>query len=227
MNKKFLSLLMAGILCFSLYSCGSSKTETAGDSQSAETNQAVSSAAETNQASGSDETVYTDIAADRKNDDYDSLEKEAGTLLEQYYTGIAEESHDKCFGAFPDFYKKAIEDESKSYGETNEEFMQYINESIKEGYGDDYTVYAEITAILQLTDESLSSLEEIINKSFSVNIKLEDAYSVYFNQNASGSKDRSCDECEYKMIIIDGKYYLYDDYFEVYEDETAVSEENN
>jgi hypothetical protein len=76
--------------------------------------------------------------------------------------------------------------------------------------------------VLQLSDESLKSFKERIDKSFEIDANVEDLYYVYFTENVRGSKNKSSDELEFILPVIDGKTYLYDDYYEVYEEETPA-----
>lgn len=154
--------------------------------------------------------------------DNTEITKVAEELLKQYCDGMTEADHDKCFDAFPDFYKKAVEEENKQYGETNEQYMQSIKDKFAEAYGDDFYIFASISAVLQLSDESLEDVKESIDKSFGVDVNIEDIYSVYFTENFRGSKDKASDELDFLLPVIDGKIYLYDDYYEVYEEETPA-----
>lgn len=158
-------------------------------------------------------TGNTDIAADRLNDDYDSLEKEASALFKKYYDGIEKDDYKTFSAVFPDFYLNALEEEGKEYNQTNEEFLKSINETNKSTYGDDFYSFATITAILQLTDESLDTLNSSIKDTFGTKKKIEDAYSVYMTQTIRGSVSKDSMDMNYIMVIIDGKYYLYDEYF--------------
>ena len=162
------------------------------------------------------------ISEERFCTDNEQITKVAEDLLKQYCDGMTEADHDKCFDAFPSFYKKALEDENKEYGETNEQYMQSIKDGFAEKYGDDFYIFATVSSVLQLSDESLESFRERIAKSFDADVNIEDLYYVYFTENVRGSKNKSSDELEFFLPVIDGKTYLYDDYYEVYEEETPA-----
>ena len=162
------------------------------------------------------------ISEDRYCTDNAEITKAAEELLKQYCDGMTEADHDKCFDAFPSFYKKALEDENKEYGETNEQYMQSIKDGFAEKYGDDCYIFATVSSVLQLSDESLESFRERISNSFDADVNIEDLYYVYFTENVRGSKNKSSDELEFFLPVIDGKTYLYDDYYEVYEEETPA-----
>ena len=162
------------------------------------------------------------ISEDRYCTDNSEITKVAEELLKQYCDGMTEADHEKCFGAFPDFYRKAVEDENKQYGETNEQYMKSIKDGFAESYGDDFYIFATVSSVLQLSDESLKSFKERIDKSFEIDANVEDLYYVYFTENVRGSKNKSSDELEFILPVIDGKTYLYDDYYEVYEEATPA-----
>ena len=162
------------------------------------------------------------ISEDRFCIDNTDITKTAEELLKQYCEGMAEADHDKCFDVFPSFYKKAVEDENKQYGETNEQYMQSLKDGFAEKYGDDFYIFATISAVFQLSDESLEAVKESIDKSFGVNVNIEDIYSVSFTENIRGSKNKTSDSLEFILPVIDGKTYLYDDYYETYEEETPA-----
>ena len=162
------------------------------------------------------------ISEDRYCTDNAEITKAAEELLKQYCDGMTEADHDKCFDAFPPFYKKALEDENKEYGETNEQYMQSIKDKFAESYGDDFYIFATVSSVLQLSDESLESFKERKAKSCDADVNIEDLYYVYFTENVRGSKNKSSDELEFILPVIDGKTYLYDDYYEVCEEETPA-----
>ena len=199
-----------------------------GDSGSTDTgNSTSSSSAESRKPANLNEdqkkaAEEAGISEDRYCTDNAEITKAAEELLKQYCDGMTEADHDKCFDAFPDFYKKAVEEENKQYGETNEQYMQSIKDKFAETYGDDFYIFASISAVLQLSDESLEDVKESIDKSFGVDVNIEDIYSVYFTENFRGSKDKASDELDFLLPVIDGKTYLYDDYYEVYEEETPA-----
>ncbi|MBP0962151.1 MAG: hypothetical protein J5864_08405, partial [Oscillospiraceae bacterium] len=133
------------------------------------------------------------ISEERYCTDNTEITKTAGELLDQYCEGMMNADHDKCFDAFPSFYKKAVEDENKKYGETNEQFMQGIKTNFSDSYGDDFYIYATVNSVLQLSDESLENTEKRLKKSFDDGIVLEDLFYVYFTDNVRGSQNKSSD----------------------------------
>ncbi len=171
--------------------------------------------AETEDTQSLNEPANTDISPDRLVTDDTEIIKIVDSCFEKYFNGIKNESHDECFSSFPDFYKKAVEEENKTYNQQNDEYIKEINSDLKASYGDDYYAYASVSAVLQIVDSSLEEMESTINKSFDISIKLEDAFSVYVQQVIRGSLDSRSDELEYMLLKIDGEYYLYDQYYEV------------
>lgn len=221
MHKKIIALLSAcAVLLMTSCSSKNNSSQDSTQSKASDLTQAQTAQPGDSAAAGTDELQ---IASDRVNKDYDSLKDISDKLFKQYYNGIKDEDYDECFGIFPDFYRKAIEDESKEYGQTNDDYIKQINDQIKKQYGDDYYSYAEITGILQLYDDSLTQTEDTINKTFGTNVKLEDAYTVYYNQIARGSADKGTEKLVYILLKIDGKYYMYDNYFEK-QDENAQNQ---
>ncbi|MCI6582836.1 MAG: hypothetical protein MSH15_12790 [Oscillospiraceae bacterium] len=92
--------------------------------------------------------------------------------------------------------------------------MQSIRQGIIDQYGDDFYVFPTVTSVLQINDESLDSLEKRIASAFDTEIKLDDLYYVYFTETRRGSLDKSTNPMEFSILVEDGKYYLYDTYFE-------------
>lgn len=144
----------------------------------------------------------------------EAITKIAEDVLKQYCEGLAEADHEKCFTVFPDFYKQAVEAENKEYGETNEEYMQSIKQGFINDFGEDFTLSASVNTVLQISDESLNEMEKTINESFGIEIKLDDLYDVYFSETLSGSLNSETNPLQFLMLYIDGKYYLYDSYYE-------------
>ncbi|WP_044974564.1 hypothetical protein [Ruminococcus sp. HUN007] len=158
------------------------------------------------------------ISENRYCTDNSDVTKAAEDLLKQYCDGLTEADHDKCFDAFPDFYKRSIENENKLYGETNDEYMQSLKKTMAEQYGDDFYMFASVTSVLQLSDESVTDLERRMKDAFKNDVRLDDLYYVYFDQTIRGSKSRTTDKLEFILPVINGKIYLYDSYFENPED---------
>ncbi|MDO5560721.1 MAG: hypothetical protein Q4F95_14160 [Oscillospiraceae bacterium] len=216
MNKKLIAAAAACSILV-LTSCASkdnSGSEISGTDASSQTVQDTPAGS----ADGSSEAAGTDelqIDSKRYNTDYDTLKKVTDDLFKKYYDGIQNEDYDKCFGVFPDFYRKALARESVEYNQTDDEYIKQIHNDIVKDYGDDYYAYQEITGILQLYDDSLKSTEDTINKTFNTELTVEDAYSVYCKQVTRGKlKKDSSEEIMYLLLKIDGEYYLYDNYFE-------------
>ena len=136
------------------------------------------------------------------------IEKGAQNILIQKISNLVETGEDNIS------YKKAVEKENKEYNQENDEYIKEIDANLASTYGDDYYAYATVSAILQIVDTSLAEMESIINKSFNIDIELEDAFSVQVNQVVRGKLNSTSEEMEYLLIKVDGKYYLYDQYYE-------------
>lgn len=159
------------------------------------------------------------ISEERFCTDNEQITKVAEDLLKQYCDGMTEADHDKCFDVFPAFYKKAVEKENSECGDTNEQYMQSIKKGFADSYGDDFYIFPTVTSVLQLSDESLEKTEERLKKSFGEDISLDDLYYVYFNENVRGSKNKTSDALEFFILVMDENCYLYDDYYEVPDEE--------
>ena len=211
---KLTALCLTAVLAAASFSGCSEK---AGTSQEAtEVSEAVTEAVTERELTQEqkDAAAEAGISEDRYCTDNAEITKKAEEILKIYYEGITEADHDKCLGVFPDFYKKAIEKDNEEYNETNEEYMHSIRQGIIDQYGDDFYVFPTVTSVLQINDESLDSLEKRIASAFDTEIKLDDLYYVYFTETRRGSLDKSTNPMEFSILVEDGKYYLYDTYFE-------------
>lgn len=216
--KKYLSAVLACIMCFSLYSCDK-ETESSISESNTDVVTSVNDVENKNETTTGNNTqntepLNTDIAKDRLVTDNTEIINIANKHFEAYFNGIKNGSHDECFSGYPDFYKKAVEKENKEYDQENDEYIKEIDTNLASAYGDDYYAYATVTAILQIVDTSLAEMESIINKSFDIDIVLEDAFSVQVNQVIRGKLNSISEEMEYLLIKVDGEYYLYDQYYE-------------
>ncbi len=218
--KKIIPVLLSCCFLCTLF-CSCDKKTTSNDSSESESKVSSAESQGGDTADNSDPavtslpvTANTDIDPDRLNTDYESLKGKASELFKNYYDGIKECDYKKFLQIFPDFYLEALEEEWKDDNQTNGEFIKLMNETNESEYGEDYYSFAEITAILQLTDDSLETLRGMIKETFGKSINLEDAYSVYITQNTRGSlKKDSVEFSDFYMLIIDGKYYLYDSFY--------------
>lgn len=221
-------IVLSAVLSLSVFFCSCSESPDGGDTSSdTSVNSSGSSAPAKTPAELTDDEKKAadeaDISYGRYCTDNTAITETATKVLTQYYDGMADADHDKCFGAFPDFYKAALEKENESYGETNDEYIQSIRKKFTETYGDDFYVYPTVTNILQISDTSMAELQERIRKSFDTDSVIDDLYYVYFTENARGSLDRTSYNLEFALLEIDGAYYLYDDYYEVPDEDETVS----
>lgn len=177
------------------------------------TDSGISSAASGTSASDTVESQASALSAEE-------IETICLEFLDNYYTGTKNADFDKCFGNFPDFYIDMLEKEVEVCGETHEEYMQAVLDDYKEWYGDDfdikYTVAEESgeKGILFLYDDSIADFKDILKTTYNKDVNLEEAYTVYINENISGSKSSDSQKSEWFLLKIDGKYYLYENYYE-------------
>lgn len=211
---KLTALCLTAVLAAASFSGCSEKENTS--QEGSEVSEAVTEAVTERELTQEqkDAAAEAGISEDRYCTDNAEITKKAEEILKIYYEGITEADHDKCFDVFPDFYKKAIEKENEEYNETNEEYMQSIRQGIIDKYGDDFYIFPAITSVLQINDESLDSLEKRISSAFDTEMRLDDLYYVYFTETTRGSLDKSTNPMEFSILVKDGKYYLYDTYFE-------------
>ena len=217
--KKTLIFAAAILMGFGVCSC--SKQNDSEVSSTAEVTESVTVTELPEQKSGLSEeqkelAMQNGISEDRYCVDDTEITEISSGLLDKYYQGMAEADFDKCFESFPDFYKKAVEDENKDYNETNEEYMKNIKQSFIDDYGDDFYIFSNVTSVLQLNDDSLKIIQQGINSTFETEkeIEIEDAYYLYFKESIRGSINKGTKALEFSVIRIDGEYYLYDSYYE-------------
>lgn len=222
--KKYLSAVLACIMCFSLYSCD--KESDANSKNNVNESATVSQSAET-EVTNITENVDNSLAEiiqsaqendginpERLNTDNTELFEITKNLVDTYFKGVTQDDYDMCFSVFPDFYREALELENKYYNQTGKEYIKEINQSLKSTYGDDYYGYIEPTGALQLYDGALKNVESIVKETFGISVKIEDAYEVYFNESIRGNLDATSQESMYIVLKIDGEYFLYDSYYE-------------
>lgn len=177
------------------------------------TDSGISSAASGTSASDTVKSQSSALSAEE-------IETKCLELLDNYYTGTKEADFDKCFGNFPDFYIDMLEKEVGICGETHEEYMQAVLDDYKEWYGDDFDIKYTVAedngekGILFLYDDSIADFKDIIKNTYNKDVNLEEAYTVYINENISGSKSSDSQKSEWFLLKIDGKYYLYENYYE-------------
>ena len=193
--KKVTAFICAVSVSAFFCGCGENKTAEVSTSVSSGTSESSSELKAPEREPLSDEQKQAaeeaGISEDRYCTDNTFITDKATELLNKYYEGITEADHDKCFDTFPPYYKKAMEDENKTYGETNEEYMQSIKDGIAQEYGDDFYIFPSVTSVLQINDESLKELQSAINESFSEDIVLDDLYYVYFSETVRGSLSKN------------------------------------
>lgn len=212
--KKAAAFLTALSLCASLSGCGgnefSSGASGEGTEASQETKQSRAELSDEQKTAASE----AGISEERYCTDNEAITARASEIIDIYYQGITDVDFDRCFEVFPDFYKKAMEEENRKYNETNEQYTEGMKKYFSENYGEDFYVFSEVTSVLQISDSSLAELETRIKNTFGTEMKIDDLYYVYFKQVVRGSLKKGSDPLEFCLIYSDGKYYLYDDYFE-------------
>ncbi|MBE6854591.1 MAG: hypothetical protein E7501_02930 [Ruminococcus sp.] len=191
--KKLLCILTLGALVLGCYGCSDEGGE---------------------QSAKSDDSASVNIDADRLTSDYDSLVKNFTPLLRSYYDGIRAADYDACFSAFPDFYRSAVDKECENSGLTHQEYIDFAKKAVAEECGDDFATTFTYANIFQLTDDSISAYEEILESCFDQKIELEDAYSVCINESTRGTLGSTTYELEWFVFQIDGTLYLYESYYE-------------
>lgn len=152
----------------------------------------------------------------------DEIETICIDFLTDYYDGTKEADFDKCFGNFPDFYLDMLEKEVDVCGETHEEYMQGIYNDYVESFGDDFNISFQVAdsgdgngkGILYLYDDSLEEFKNIFKDTYGADVNLEEAYTIYITTAMSGSKTSYTEDSEWFILKIDGKYYLYENYYE-------------
>lgn len=182
-------------------------------SSSSGTDSGISSAASKTSASDTVDSQSSALTAEE-------IEAKCLEFLDNYYTGTKEADFDKCFGNFPDFYIDMLEKEVEVCGETHEEYMQAVLDDYKKYYGDDFDIKYQVSeengekGILFLYDDSIANFKDIIKTTYNKDVNLEEAYTVYITESISGSENSDSQKSEWFLLKIDGKYYLYENYYE-------------
>ncbi len=141
-------------------------------------------------------------------------------LISDYYKGTEEADFDKCFGNFPDFYLEKLEREVEICEQTHEEYMQSIHDFYVETYGEDFKIEfvvaedEESTKGILSLDESLNEFVKILKDTFGKDVNLEKAYTIYLSTSTKGSIYSDVVREEWFLLKIDGKYYIYENYYE-------------
>ena len=158
------------------------------------------------------------ISEDRYCADNTDIVNATNELLSMYCDGMIEEDFDKCYKAFPSFYRKAAEDENEKLGITNEKCMELIKDSLTEEFGDDMYMFASADSnrVIQISDDAINDFQSDISDIFDEEIKLDDMYNIFINYTYRGSKSKDSYDLEMQVLVIDGYVYLYDDYYEIY-----------
>ncbi len=205
MKKKSMLLMMTAILA--LTGCENETEETSADIS----------------VNNAETTSVTESKEQKENSDEMTAEKIEEIFLgivDDYYKGTEEADFDKCFGNFPDFYLEMLEKEVEICEQTHEEYIQSIHDYYVETYGEDFTISFVVTedeegskGILNL-EQSLVDFEEVLNETYGKDIHLEEAYTIYLTTITKGSVNTDNVREEWFMLKIDGKYYIYENYYE-------------
>ncbi len=217
MKKKSMLLMMTAILA--LTGCENETEETSADIS---VNNAETTAITENKEDSSEMTAekITTMKDDKKFLSRDEIEETFLAIVEDYYKGTEEADFDKCFGNFPDFYLEMLEKEVEVCKQTHEEYMQSIHDYYVETYGEDFSISFVVTedkegskGILNL-EQSLVDFEEVIKETYGKDIHLQEAYTIYLTTTTKGSVNAESIREEWFMLKIDGKYYIYENYYE-------------
>ena len=134
--KKLLALSAA--LSLSVFLCSCSENSQTGDKLPENSSDASGSVASTQKAELTEDeksaAAEAGISEERYCTDNSEITKIGENLLKQYYDGMSEADHDKCFGAFPDFYKALVDGAEPRTSQINaEEYKAYFESFLKEG----------------------------------------------------------------------------------------------
>lgn len=170
-----------------------------------------------------EETMITEIEgiSFEHNLTNEELEKIFYEYIGDYYDGTKEADFDKCFGHFPDFYMEMLEKEVKVCNQTHEQYMQDILLDYKLNYGDDFDITYKISedeqknkGILCLSTDSVEQIKEIFKETYSKDVNVEEAYTIYADVTTKGSVDTYSEQMKWFLLKIDGNMYLYEAYYE-------------
>lgn len=137
------------------------------------------------------------------------------SLLEQYYAGMRDGNFDLAMSTYPDFYidleKKWIDENIKT---SYDEAMKANSDWYADNYGENYKVQVNINEILQLTEDSLTKMQEILKKNYNLTEALDDCYHFTATEITTGSGTGEPADLEWYVLCYDGKTYLYDTLYE-------------
>lgn len=199
---KKLKILVPFLIAVSMLMSGCSKTDSNNNSAGTAENSSVADSLE----STGDST------------EYDKLVESFTPLVDSYYNSIMNKDYDEFSSVFPEFYLKALENESGigKDGYTGKDFMQnnydwYVNQ-----YGDDFDYAYEFGDIARIMPDSIEECKASIKQYLDADVDIEEAYAVNVQEKVTGSKLETpvYNEIPWLILKIDGKYWLYETYYE-------------
>lgn len=199
---KKLKILVPFLIAVSMLMSGCNKTDSNNNSAGTAENSSVAD----NLESTGDST------------EYDKLVESFTPLVDSYYNSIMNKDYDEFSSVFPEFYLKALENESGigKDGYTGKDFMQnnydwYVNQ-----YGDDFDYAYEFGDIARIMPDSIEECKASIKQYLDADVDIEEAYAVNVQEKVTGSKLETpvYNEIPWLILKIDGKYWLYETYYE-------------
>lgn len=163
-------------------------------------------------------SVADNLESTGNSSEYDKLVESFKPLVDSYYNSIMNKDYDEFSSIFPEFYLKALEDESGigkgSY--TGKDFMQdnydwYVNQ-----YGSDFDYAYEFGDIARIMEDSVQECETSIKQYLGADVDIQEAYAVNVQEKVTGSEleEPQYNEIPWLILKIDGKYWLYETYYE-------------
>ncbi|MBE6853275.1 MAG: hypothetical protein E7505_07335 [Ruminococcus sp.] len=205
--KKILSFIMVFAIGAAVCGCSGDKTSSTTES----TDSASQSGTESKELSDDEKKSAKEkgISEDRYCTDAEGIKKISLELFEKYYGGITSLDYDMHSSVFFDFYKEALEKEIKEHGQTTDEYMKEILDTVSESYGDNFYMFASVDSVSQINDESIESFEGLLSDKFGTEVEIEDLYTLHYFEIARGRSNKTTLPREMLLVKTDGDFYLY------------------
>jgi hypothetical protein len=136
-------------------------------------------------------------------------------MLEEYYEGMRTADFDLTFKNYVPFYVDNVELELEYYGGTEDEYISADNATYyDETYGEDATISVEVVSTTLMTKSVTKKYNKLIPNLYQSEGEVDSVYTVVVNKVVSGELLTDSSQATWTILEMDGRYWLYDDYFE-------------
>jgi hypothetical protein len=145
-------------------------------------------------------------------------------MLEEYYEGMRTADFDLTFKNYVPFYVDNVELELEYYGGTEDEYISEDNATYyDETYGEDATISVEVVSTTLMTKSVTKKYNKLITNLYQSEGEIDSVYTVVVNKVVSGELLTDSSQATWTILEMDGRYWLYDDYFEQMADALAAA----